>query len=108
MVPEQLNVELWFGPAGNVVKVYDGFGYYIIMHYQSLNYYTEYNWYVVCKNDTCGTQGPTWSFTTMQDPNLFGFCDEFDNLNNWTIIGPLGTTNWSAAIYNLLAEHHQN
>ncbi len=32
-----------------------------------------------------------------QDPNLFQWCDEFANLNNWTILGPLGTTNWSAA-----------
>ena len=63
------NVELWFGPQGNVVKIYDGLE---INQYAlpMLNYYTQYEWYVVCKNDTCETQGLLWTFTTLQDPNL--------------------------------------
>ncbi len=90
-----MNVEVWFGPYYNVVKVYDGPA---ISSYAlpTLNYYTQYQWYVVCKDVNCGTQGPTWLFTTMQDPNLYGFCDDFNNLSNWTIVGPLGTSNWSA------------
>ena len=46
-----------------------------------------------------------WSFTTMQDPNLYGCCDEFNNLSNWTIIGPLGSTNWSANNSQVQVEH---
>ena len=77
-----VNVELWFGPAGNVVKVYDGAA---ITSYglPNLNYATTYYWYVVCKDATCGTQGPGWSFTTMQDPNLVQWCDDFASLGNW-------------------------
>jgi hypothetical protein len=94
-----VNVELWFGPVGNVTKVYDGaaitsFGL------PTLNYGTTYQWYVVCKDATCGTQGPTWSFSTLVDPNLSEFCDNFANLSNWTVIGPLGLTNWTAGASN--------
>jgi hypothetical protein len=32
----------------------------------------------------------------MPDPNLSEWCDEFTNLSNWTAVGPLGQTNWSA------------
>ena len=90
-----VNVELWFGPALNIVKVYDGPA---ISSYAlpTLNYNTLYRWYVVCKDSNCGTQGPTWSFTTVPSP-LLDWCDQFNNLNNWTIVGPLGLTNWTAA-----------
>jgi len=89
------NVEVWFGPAGNIVKVYDGVAI-TSFALPTLSYNTLYRWYVVCKDEICGTQGQTWSFTTMQDPNLIDYCDEFENLSNWTIVGPLGTTNWTA------------
>jgi len=85
------NVELWFGPQGNVVKIYDGPE---ITQYAlpNLNYNIQYQWYVFCKNDTCGTQGPTWTFTTVQDPNLV--MDSItvypQNANYWT-----GTCNTS-------------
>ena len=80
-----VNVEVWFGPSGNVVKVYDGV--LKTSHaLPNLNYATTYYWYIVCKDATCGTQGPTWSFTTMQDPNLV--TDTVDvypqNVNYWT------------------------
>jgi len=48
------------------------------------------------KNDTCTVPGSVWSFTTIQDPNLFQWVEPFPNLNNWTILGPLGQANWSA------------
>jgi hypothetical protein len=91
-----VNVELWFGPAGNVVKVYDGPAI-TSFALPTLEYGTTYQWYVVCKDATCGTQGPTWSFSTLVDPFLSEFCDDFANLSNWTVIGPLGLTNWSAS-----------
>jgi len=93
------NVELWFGPYYNVTKVYDG---PIISSYalSTLTYDNIYNWYVVCKNDTCGTQGPTWTFTTIMNPNSFQWCEVFNHLNNWTMLGPLGQANWSASPSN--------
>ena len=56
-----VNVELWFGTAGNLTKVYDGAA---ITSYALpiLNYGTTYYWRVVCKDGTCGTTGPTWNF----------------------------------------------
>jgi hypothetical protein len=87
-----VNVELWFGPSGSVVKVYDGVP---ITSYNlpTLNYSTPYYWYVICKDATCSTQGPIWSFTTIQDPNLV--IDTINvypqNVSYWT-----GTTTASA------------
>jgi|WetSurSiteA1Bulk_404760.scaffolds.fasta_scaffold03524_3 hypothetical protein len=87
------SVELWFGGVGYLTKVYDG---PVITSWPLtgwLNYETTYQWKVVCKNDTCSTYGPTWSFTTVEDPNLL-----FDSThvhpqlaNYWT-----GTCNASA------------
>jgi Secretion system C-terminal sorting domain len=89
-----VNVELWFGPSGNVVKVYDGPAITSFALPQ-LNYATTYLWYVVDKDATCGTQGPTWSFTTISDPNLLEWCEDFADFSNWTVLGPLGLGNWS-------------
>jgi|GEM_PF-1212357 len=93
--PYATNVEIWFGPIHNVVKVYDG---PVISSYElpTLLYNKQYIWRVICKNEICGTPGLIWSFTTVQEPILAYWCDEFYNLNNWTIVGPLGTTNWTA------------
>ena len=64
-----VDVEVWFGAAGNVTKVYDGTA---ITQFAlpNLNYGTTYYWYIVCKDATCGTTGPTWSFMTLADPNM--------------------------------------
>ncbi len=59
-------------------------------------YGTTYYWRVVEIGDTCNSPGSVWSFTTVQDPNLIQWCDAFTNMNNWTMLGPLGLTNWSA------------
>ena len=58
-------VEVWFGPTGNMVQVYDGAP---ITSYNTgaLEYFTNYYWYIRDWNDTCYTQGPTWSFHTEQ------------------------------------------
>jgi hypothetical protein len=92
--------EVWFGPAGNVVKVYDGAAK-TTHALGTLDYNKLYQWYIVCKDATCGTTGPGWSFTTMQDPNIITpFWEPFNNFNCWTPIGPLGTTNWSLSSTN--------
>lgn len=90
-------VKVFFGPAGNMQQVYNGVAISQIAIPGPLNYNTTYQWKVRCENDTCGVDGPTWSFTTMQNPMLQVIIDEpFNNLNNWTPAGPLGLTNWSA------------
>jgi hypothetical protein len=92
-------IEVWFGQLGSLVQVYNGapITSLSLAPLEPLIYNTTYGWQVRGKNDTCTVSGPVWTFTTMQDPNLFQWCDDFANLNNWTIIGPLGLTNWSAA-----------
>jgi hypothetical protein len=86
-------VELWFGPQGNLTQVYTGPAISSFA-LPTLSYVTTYGWYVVCKNDTCGVTGPTWTFTTMQDPNLnCVFLDNFEGgLTAWTIENLGGTT----------------
>ena len=85
--------EVWFGEPGSVVKVYDGS---LISSWDpgTLDYVTTYSWRIVGKNGTCSVSGPTWSFTTEQSPAVV-FSEYFNNLNCWTAIGPMGTTNWS-------------
>jgi hypothetical protein len=65
---------------------------------EPLTYSTTYNWRVVCKDAGCGTTGPTWSFTTMDDPSIAIaelFCDNFTSgIGNWTITNEGGTCVW--------------
>ncbi len=61
-----------------------------------LSYGTTYYWRVNSIGDTCTTNGSMWSFTTEQDPMLVQWVEPFNNLSNWTILGPLGLTNWTA------------
>ena len=64
----------------------------------TLDYMTSYTWKVNQTDGTGTTGSPTWSFTTMQDPNYqVLFSEDFADLSQWTIVGPLGLTNWSAA-----------
>jgi hypothetical protein len=64
--------EVYFGEVGSLVMVYDGtpIESFSLAPVEPLTYNTTYGWKVVGKNDTCSVQGPTWTFTTMQDPNL--------------------------------------
>ncbi|HMN16205.1 MAG TPA: T9SS type A sorting domain-containing protein [Ignavibacteriaceae bacterium] len=89
-------VEVFFGPAGNMVSVYSGAP---VTQWSpgTLNYFTNYQWKVVNKIDTCNISSSTWAFRTMQDPNLVEHCEPFADLSNWTIVGPLGLTNWTAS-----------
>ncbi len=86
--------EVWF----NGTMVYDGpaITSLSLAGVEPLMYATTYSWRVVCKNDTCGTNGPNWTFTTMQDPLLANlFCDDFEaGAGNWTITNDGGTCVW--------------
>ncbi|MFI5237078.1 MAG: T9SS type A sorting domain-containing protein [Ignavibacteriales bacterium] len=85
-------VEVWFGNPGNVVKVYDGIEI-SSLSVDTFSYSTTYNWRVVCKNDTCTSAGPYWSFLTESDSTII-FYEPFNNLTCWTQIGPQGLNNW--------------
>jgi hypothetical protein len=88
-------VELWFGEVGSLAQVYSGPSISSFA-LPTLQYLTDYGWYVICKNDTCGVQGPTWTFTTVQDPNIVNlFCDDFEaGSGNWTITNDGGSCVW--------------
>jgi hypothetical protein len=90
------NVELWFGSWGYFSKIYDGPA---ITSYSLpwLSYSTRYHWVVICKDANCRTQGQIWTFTTEAEPFPGYWCEDFNSFSNWTIVGPLGMTNWSAA-----------
>jgi hypothetical protein len=88
------NVEVFFGPAGNMVSVYAGAAIETIAIPGPLDYYTTYEWSVVCSNDTCSASAETWSFTTMLDPAI-AFFDNFEaGLGNWTVTNNGGTCDW--------------
>jgi hypothetical protein len=91
-------IEVWFGETGNLVQVYNGtpITSLSLATFEPFEYNTTYGWQVVGKNDTCFVPGSIWKFTTIQDPNLFQWVEPFTNFNNWTALGPLGLTNWSA------------
>jgi len=94
------NVEVFFGPVGNVVSVYSGTPITTLAIPAPLQYNTTYQWRVVCKNDTCsGAPAATWSFTTNQDPGLATlFVDDFESgIGNWTITNDGGTLVWQLA-----------
>ncbi len=65
-----------------------------------LDYNTTYYWRVVEVGDSCNTGGPTWSFTTVQDPNLVTlFFDDFEASTdtvpvNFTVTNDGGTLVW--------------
>lgn len=86
--------EVWFGANANMTKVYDGIAISSWTITPPLSYNTSYNWQIINKDGTCSTSGPSWSFTTELSPGII-FSENFNNLNCWTAIGPLGTTNWS-------------
>ena len=90
-------VEVFFGPVGNVVSVYSGAAITSLAIPGPLSYDTDYEWRVVCKNDTC-TGGPvaTWSFTTELDPGLTTlFVDDFEAGSGlWTITNEGGSVIW--------------
>jgi len=79
------SVEVWFGSNDRILKLYDGSAI-TSWPLGNLSYGNHYQWYIVCKDDTCGIQGPVWTFITMLDTSLV--IDTIyvfpQNLNNWT------------------------
>jgi len=73
------NVEVFF----NGVSVYSG-APITTFNPGTLNYLTSYTWKVICGDGVCGTAGPTWSFTTVQNPNLAITNVYPQNANYWT------------------------
>lgn len=78
--------EVWFGEAGNMTLQYSGS---LITSWNvpgPLTYFTDYNWRIKGKNDTCTVAGPVWSFKTEQDPNLVidTICVYPQSVNYWT------------------------
>ncbi|MFC2094696.1 T9SS type A sorting domain-containing protein [Bacteroidota bacterium] len=61
-----------------------------------LNYSTTYSWKVNGSDGACWTFGPSWSFTTADDPNIVQlFMDDFTaGLGMWTITNDGGTCVW--------------
>jgi hypothetical protein len=80
-----VNVEVWFGPNGRALKLYDG-PQINSWPLGNLNYGTQYSWFIVCKDDNCDVSSPVWTFTTVLDTNLV--IDSIlvypQNLYNWT------------------------
>ena len=62
--------------------------------------YTAFGFYSVKLTVSDGTNTASElksNYITVTDPNVIQWCDAFTNFSNWTVLGPLGTTNWSAA-----------
>ncbi len=79
-------VEVFFGPAGSMTSVYSG-APISTFDVGTMSYNTTYTWRVNETDGTGTTTGSTWSFTTMQDPNLVTlFMDDFESgTGNYTI-----------------------
>ncbi len=91
------------GPGATTIEViFDGVTIYSGVIVTSLpmpplNYATTYSWKVNGSNGTCTTFGPTWTFTTIDYPNIVClFMDDFEDqsLTNWDITNDGGTCVW--------------
>ncbi|MCW9065964.1 MAG: PKD domain-containing protein, partial [Ignavibacteriaceae bacterium] len=61
--------------------------------------YTDFGFYSVKLTVSDGTNTASElksNYITVTDPNVIEWCDAFTNLSNWTVVGPLGTTNWTS------------
>ncbi len=87
-------IEVWFD--GSMVYSGTPITSFSLAPVEPLDYLTVYSWRIVGQNDTCNVSGPTWSFTTMQDPNIVNlFCDDFETgIGNWTITNDGGVCVW--------------
>ena len=103
------NTLTWTNSSGTTMNeiyfnnnlVYDGTAVtsYSLAPHEPLSYLTTYSWRIVCKDAACGSTGPSWSFSTMDDPLIQIeelFCDNFTGgIGSWTITNDGGTCVWS-------------
>jgi hypothetical protein len=80
------SIEVHFGTPGNLSMIYSGAPVTSVAIPGPLNYFTNYAWRVIGKNDTCQVNGPLWSFKTEQNPLLVARIDTCypANVNYWT------------------------
>ena len=95
-IPLSGNTATWTNSSGTTMNevyfdgnlVYDGVAItsLSLAGVEPFGYNTTHTWRVKCKDATCGTFGPTWSFTTIQDPNLVVVTVDIypQNVNYWT------------------------
>ncbi len=61
--------------------------------------YTNFGYYTVKLTVSDGTYSSSKTkinYIKVTDPYAVEWCNEFNNLNNWTVVGPLGMPNWTA------------
>lgn len=91
-------MEVWFGTVGNLNQVYNGapITSLSLASFEPLTYNTNYDGRLKVRMIPycCRTNVVIHHYA---DPNLNFWCDDFASLNNWTIVGPSGMTNWSAS-----------
>jgi hypothetical protein len=80
-------IELYFGPLGSLAQVYAG-SPITSFALPTLEYGTTYGWYVKDGDGTCFTYGPTWTFTTIPNPNL---------VIDTVIVHPMSAQYWTGA-----------
>jgi PKD repeat protein len=61
--------------------------------------FSQFGFYTVKLTVSDGTYSDSetkTNYIVVTDPNLVQWCEAYTNINSWTIIGPLGLTNWTA------------
>ena len=88
-------IEVYFGLAGNMTNIYSGVLVDSIPIYSQLEYFENYQWKVVCMNDTCNALAETWTFRTIPNPSIVQWKDDFElGTVNWTTSNDGGTCMW--------------
>jgi hypothetical protein len=106
-IPITGNTASWTNGAGatSIEVFFDGVSVYSgapltslsLAGVEPLNYSTTYTWRVDGSDGTCTTFGAPWTFTTVDDPNIFcAWMDDFEDmvLTNWTVTNDGGTCVW--------------
>jgi len=90
------SIELFWGTSpGSLASIYSG-APITTFDQGTMDYFTTYYWRVDETDGTGTTTGPVWNFQTEHAPPPPGtlLSDPFDDMSNWTAIGPLGFSNW--------------
>src|SRR5574338_1193475 len=93
------SIDINFGLAGNLYNVYSGTPITSLGIPPPLPYFRNFQWQVICKNDTCSSVSTIWNFRTEQDPSIVTWFDDFEfGPSNWIIPNDGGNCVWQ--IYN--------